>query len=211
MGAVVEYLQSIHWASSEIPLDIATQKLTALVKDLEIICRSAQPAKQRLSTANKPGTQSSSSGNAPKRRVNQMFTRVVPKKKMRAPGREPTSESDNDYQPRPPRDVSEELEDDFDLEEIENPNSPVAGRKRKILVVDDGSNEQGKPKKKSKSKKAATSDVPKVSVIEIESEDERPEAKRGPSSTSRDHFHPPAAVTSGQDKCWEFKCRHCKT
>ncbi|KAJ7150500.1 hypothetical protein C8R43DRAFT_887357, partial [Mycena crocata] len=32
----------------------------------------------------------------------------------------------------------------------------------------------------------------------------------GPPSTSRDHFHPPNAVTTHLGKRWEFKCRHCK-
>ncbi|KAF8130004.1 hypothetical protein K438DRAFT_1494987, partial [Mycena galopus ATCC 62051] len=37
------------------------------------------------------------------------------------------------------------------------------------------------------------------------------ENKRGPTNTSRDHFHPPTPVTSNQGKRWEFRCRHCPT
>ncbi|KAJ7021826.1 hypothetical protein C8F04DRAFT_972208, partial [Mycena alexandri] len=31
----------------------------------------------------------------------------------------------------------------------------------------------------------------------------------GPANTSRDHFHPPAAVSGNQGSRWEFRCRHC--
>ncbi|KAJ7138608.1 hypothetical protein C8R46DRAFT_922078, partial [Mycena filopes] len=33
--------------------------------------------------------------------------------------------------------------------------------------------------------------------------------KRGPKSTSRDHFHDPIAVKCNGEPRWEFKCRHC--
>ncbi|KAJ7770293.1 hypothetical protein DFH07DRAFT_684213, partial [Mycena maculata] len=33
--------------------------------------------------------------------------------------------------------------------------------------------------------------------------------KRGPKSQTRDHFLPPAAITTNGEKRWTFKCRHC--
>ncbi|KAJ6583199.1 hypothetical protein B0H10DRAFT_1962286 [Mycena sp. CBHHK59/15] len=57
---------------------------------------------------------------------------------------------------------------------------------------------------------SAASAAPKVTVVEIEeSDNEHTENKRGPTNTSRDHFHLPAPVTSNQGKRWEFRCHHC--
>ncbi|KAJ7690501.1 hypothetical protein B0H17DRAFT_1201634 [Mycena rosella] len=57
---------------------------------------------------------------------------------------------------------------------------------------------RSRPKKKAKQSTLPPSASPKITVVEIpesDSDDERPEAKRGPSSTSRHHIHPPIALT----------------
>ncbi|KAJ7804901.1 hypothetical protein B0H14DRAFT_3485782 [Mycena olivaceomarginata] len=89
-----------------------------------------------------------------------------------------------------------------------------AGRKRKVVVIEDGDTSSGEqpmvPKPTKKAKKSASA-PPKVTVIQVEDTDERPDTKRGPSNSSRNHFHPPVPITSKGNLRWEFKCRHCKT
>ncbi|KAF8187691.1 hypothetical protein K438DRAFT_2150894 [Mycena galopus ATCC 62051] len=142
-------------------------------------------------------------------------TKPKPSKKKRS--NDTGDDSDTSYTFRNPRLRSEEADDDFEVTEIERPPTPEGSGKRRRVVIDESANEasESRPKKKAKQAKQSVSTPsvpPKVTVVEIEdSDDEKPDTKRGPSSTSRDHFHPPVAVKSKGEKRWEFKCRHCKT
>lgn len=106
-----------------------------------------------------------------------------------------------------------------------------SGKRRRVVIGGEGSGDeasqvrhysvfdlfgsnlkQSRPKKKAKTAKQSPSAPPMVTVVEIDSDsDEHSETKRGPSNTSRNHFHPPVAVKAKGEKRWEFKCRHCKT
>ncbi|KAF7363114.1 Dimer-Tnp-hAT domain-containing protein [Mycena venus] len=116
-----------------------------------------------------------------------------------------------------PRARSEEADDDFDVMEIDRPATPEgSGKRRRVVIGGEGSDDetsQSRPKKKAKTAKQSPSAPPIVTVVEIDSDsdDEHSETKRGPSNTSRNHFHPPAAAKAKGEKRWEFQCRHCKT
>ncbi|CAK5275049.1 unnamed protein product [Mycena citricolor] len=108
--------------------------------------------------------------------------------------------------------LSEEDEDDFELEEIDRPDpEPTSKKGNKRVLVD------GQPATKSlkRAKKTSTSAGPTLEVIDVGDEDNDDAqiagqgGKRGPKSNTLDHFHPPRATVSGSGARWEFICRHC--
>ncbi|KAF8181016.1 hypothetical protein K438DRAFT_1768188 [Mycena galopus ATCC 62051] len=237
MTAVVVYLQSIHWASAQIPLDLAVKRLTALDTDLRIICAAAAKPAKKSKRVDKPDEtpdhlveQATEKQNDPpkagmkwphwEQRMDQIFTAAIkPSKKAKNadPG-DGFDSDDTDYRPRKPRAVSEESQDDFEVNEV----GKAAPEKCKLIVLDDedsGAEEKskskskkklGRPRKKAKQAPEGAA-LPKISVIELDDTDDEATAqtKQGPANTSRDHFHPPVAVSNNLGKRWEFKCRHC--
>ncbi|KAF8181004.1 hypothetical protein K438DRAFT_1768179 [Mycena galopus ATCC 62051] len=238
--AVVVYLQSIYWASAQIPLDLAVKRLTALDTNLHIICAAAAKPAKKSKRVDKPDQTpdhlveqaTEKQNDLPKagmkgphweQRMDQIFTAAIkPSKKAKNADLGDGSDSDGtDYRPRKPRAVSEESQDDFEVNEV-GKAAPEGGKKRKLIVLDDedsGAEEKSKSKSKKKlgrpRKKARQAPegaaLPKISVIELDDTDDEATAqtKKGPANTSRDHLHPPVAVSNNLGKPWEFKCRHC--
>ncbi|KAJ6605867.1 hypothetical protein B0H10DRAFT_2440103 [Mycena sp. CBHHK59/15] len=223
MTCVVKYLESIHWESSGISLDLAEGKLTRIVAELERLCSSKEKraAGSSLSKAKKTHLPEPQIDEAPgdtpaqaewNRAMDIVFECAVGGKN-----------AENAYKPRRRnQDLSEEEEDDFDLVELDKPSTPEGSRKRKVLVVEDETStavEQlaaaaARPKKKSKKAAAPVSAPPKVTVIELDDEsgdESDAPKKRGPKNSSREHYHAPIAVKRDGELRWEFKCKHCNS
>ncbi|KAF8164291.1 hypothetical protein K438DRAFT_269479 [Mycena galopus ATCC 62051] len=243
MACVVEYLNSIHWESAQVPFDLAEPKLTRVADKLEHLCSGSnsekRPAKSGGSSARAQAHEPSARTDANSRpsfvrepgyeqRMDQLFrastttkSKSKPSKKRRGGNNshEAGDDSDSSYPFRRPRACSEEADDEFDFMEIERPPTPEvvsfrrrfymlkpdvlqgSGKRRRVVIDGEGSADEGsksRPKKKAKkAKQLPPSAPPKVTVVEVpdsDSDDEQPEAKRGPSSTSRNHFHPAIAV-----------------
>ncbi|KAJ6538659.1 hypothetical protein DFH09DRAFT_1090365 [Mycena vulgaris] len=70
MGCVVEYLESIHWESAEIPFDLTEPKLTRGADGLEYLCTNdsdKQPVKSGKSSAKTKANESSACTDASSR------------------------------------------------------------------------------------------------------------------------------------------------
>ncbi|KAF7375808.1 Dimer-Tnp-hAT domain-containing protein [Mycena sanguinolenta] len=241
MLMVVRYLREVKWSAADMNLEGAVLKLERVVKEMEILCdmdRSAaraarkststsapKPKAKAKSTAETPA-ESANSGQAEKEAMlDEIFDAIMSGKKRK--------NDDNAYRPRKKdAELSEEEDDDF--VEGENFQEPASTGKRKLIVVDGVTQPPPRrrfvlilsryhrnhqravvcQKKKSKTKGARAAPPPNVDVIEVddESEDEvGATGKRGPTTETRDHFHPPVAVKLKGEKRWAFKCRHCKT
>ncbi|KAF7328569.1 Dimer-Tnp-hAT domain-containing protein [Mycena venus] len=222
MGCVVEYLNSIHWESARIPFDLTEPKLTRVANELEHLCGSHLDKRLVKSGGSSAKTKANESSACTDANSRPSFTKEpgYEQKMDRLDYNKIKIQAFQEKAWRRPRACSEEADDDFDVMEIERPPTPEgSGKRRRVVIDDEGSVDEAsesRPKKKAKKAKQSTSlpsAPPKVTVVEIsdsDSDDERPETKRGPRSTSRNHFHPPIAVKVKGEKRWEFKCRHCK-
>ncbi|KAK7047043.1 hypothetical protein R3P38DRAFT_3423826 [Favolaschia claudopus] len=198
MDLVVKYLEGIHWQTAAIPLDLAKLKLERVVAELTYLCGNPALASQ---------TQQ------PKKKLSEKA--ADPKgKNAAAPGNE--SEEDRDYRPpKKTRVVSEDEEDDFSDPDDEPIAVETAGKRKRLVQVD----QDGVPVKPVKPRKAAkknaksdaSSAAPAVEVIDVSSDDDQPTqgVKRGPKTNTREHYHPPIPVTHNGSRPWEFRCKHC--
>ncbi|KAF8182136.1 hypothetical protein K438DRAFT_1724989 [Mycena galopus ATCC 62051] len=137
MDCVVAYLESIHWESAEIPFDLAEIKLVRIVEALELLCSSAKPAKQPVVSVQKenvsepPAEQPTASKFGPEMEVYM--------DKVFAAATKTTAHKKDDKPLKPPRKkpaLSEESEDDFNIDDLDQPATPAGRRKRKLVVID---------------------------------------------------------------------------
>ncbi|KAJ7692525.1 hypothetical protein B0H17DRAFT_1133006 [Mycena rosella] len=141
MTCVVDYLESIHWASAGLPLELAQIKLQRVVAELEHLCASSNVKRAARSGSSKTPTEappeaSDDEEETPRSEWDRAMDVVWD---CAVNGRRKGTD-DNAYKPRRTnRELSEEEEDDFDLVELDKPATPEGSRKRKkVLVVDDG-------------------------------------------------------------------------
>ncbi|KAJ7189247.1 hypothetical protein C8R46DRAFT_36579 [Mycena filopes] len=214
MDCVVAYLESIHWKTADIPLDLAQNKLQRLADALALLCASdttAAAAKRPAAAPKKPQATSPADGSVAGGRGEAWETMMD---KVFEAATNVSTKKDKDYVPKRRNPVlSEESADEFDQQELDTP-VPEGGRKRKRIIIEgDGSGATEASTARGKKRKAApAAAAPKVTVIEIDDSDDEEvstRGKRGPKNTSRDHFHDPIAVKYNGEPRWEFKCRHC--
>ncbi|KAJ6614975.1 hypothetical protein B0H10DRAFT_1950234 [Mycena sp. CBHHK59/15] len=227
MAAFDSSVVEIDWVSSDVDLELARLKLERVVTEMEllwcVIRQSITVPSSAGSTSKKPtahkAVPAAAKGNAtapskkkapaPKKSskelmLDDLFDRVMqPKAKKAKP--------DKEYQPKKAPLLSEEEEDDFEDGEADAA-APEEPRKRKRIIVE---GEEASKKacnsfyfaatlyllylqQPQKKPKTASAPPPGIDVIDVESDDEaRMSGKRGPKSTTRDHFFPPVAVTIG--------------
>ncbi|KAF8181168.1 hypothetical protein K438DRAFT_1841322, partial [Mycena galopus ATCC 62051] len=134
MDCVVAYLESIHWESAEIPFDLAEIKLARIVEALEILW---WPAKQPVASAQEE--------NVAEPLVEQpKATKFGPEMevymdKVFAAATKTTTHKKDDKPYKPPRKkpaLSEESEDDFNIDDLYEPATPAGRRKRKLVAID---------------------------------------------------------------------------
>ncbi|KAJ6611142.1 hypothetical protein B0H10DRAFT_2224365 [Mycena sp. CBHHK59/15] len=122
MAFVINYLKSIHWESANIPLDLAGIKLKCIADELEHLC-AENPA-----PATAQGKKNQLHNTGPK--WDAMMDRVF------AAATTTNKKDENLYKPRRKNpDLSEESEDNFDMEELDQPAPPMTG-KHKVVVIE---------------------------------------------------------------------------
>ncbi|KAF8186573.1 hypothetical protein K438DRAFT_1033037 [Mycena galopus ATCC 62051] len=131
MKFVIQYLDSIHWESDPDLCMLAIERLQRLIAELEYLSQQNQrPAKKRK---------------LDDKTADRIFEAVMNGKKKGKKNKSKkvaNDESDPEYRPRRPRGtLSENSEDDFDNDELDEAATPESSRKRKLLVVhsDEGS------------------------------------------------------------------------
>ncbi|KAK7007345.1 hypothetical protein R3P38DRAFT_3597666 [Favolaschia claudopus] len=222
MDLVLKYLDSIHWQTAQIPLDLAKLKLGRVVAELTYRCGNTAVASQTQG----PKKKISDKAADPRNLCSDIFAAsFTSKKKLKAaakakgkttttPGDE--SEEDRDYHPpKKARVISEDEEDDFSDSDTETLAAETGGKRKRLVQVD----QDGVPVKPVKPRKAAkkhaksnaASAAPAVEVIDVSSDDDQPTqgVKRGPKTNTREHYHPPIPVTHNGNRRWEFRCKHC--
>ncbi|KAJ7107579.1 hypothetical protein C8R44DRAFT_744751 [Mycena epipterygia] len=215
MNCVIEYLESIHWESAGIPLDLAGNKLTRVVVELEHLCaskakRAAGPRTSKpIEKENGPPEAEAEDNDAQNAKGNTEWDHMMDAV-FDAAITGKNGKPDKDFRPkRKNPELSEEEEDDFDIIELDKPATPEGSRRRKLLVVDDGTGNSvdqlalrrypcipatARPTKKAK-QTAASASIPKSKKTAASASAPKDKTKkRGPKNTSRDHWHPPRAV-----------------
>ncbi|KAJ7860110.1 hypothetical protein B0H14DRAFT_3863890 [Mycena olivaceomarginata] len=147
MGCAIDYLESIHWESADIPLDLAEVKLTRIVHELEYLC-STKPAITHEENANQPGTSTAVTSLEQENQPPGSQTTHVAGKPFKGPNFEremdrifnvttsvKNKRDDKTYKPRKNPQLSEESEDDFDMDELDQPIAPPT-HKHKIVVIE---------------------------------------------------------------------------
>ncbi|KAJ6522529.1 hypothetical protein DFH09DRAFT_1097114 [Mycena vulgaris] len=158
MPCVLNYLESIHWESAEIPLDLAGIKLKRIVDELELLCTENAPPATTQGKKNQPRNttdeQPAAASHEPEDQPLDAPEEGLPSK---GPGWDrmmdrvfaaatTTGNKKRDEEPYKPRrknpNLSEESDDDFDMDELDQPAPPLniilypLTGKRKLVVID---------------------------------------------------------------------------
>ncbi|KAJ7658004.1 hypothetical protein B0H17DRAFT_1145720 [Mycena rosella] len=126
MTCVVDYLESIHWASAGLPLDLAQIKLQRVVAELEHLCALSNVKRAARSGSSKTPTEAPPEASDDEEETPRSeWDRAMDVVWDCAVNRRRKGTDDNAYKPRRTnRELSEEEEDDFDLVELDKPATP---------------------------------------------------------------------------------------
>ncbi|KAJ6590803.1 hypothetical protein B0H10DRAFT_2233497 [Mycena sp. CBHHK59/15] len=136
MAFVINYLKSIHWESADIPLDLVGIKLKCIADELEHLCAENPTPAMAQGKKNQLHNMDSLPHHLMKRKISGLTPqRTLPSRgpkwdammdRVFAAATTTNKKDEKLYKPhRKNPDLSEESEDDFDMEELDQPAPPV--------------------------------------------------------------------------------------